>query len=79
MCVALGNVGTTDDVPALQGALGDDAALVRGHAAWAVAEIAVRESLAGVVTDSLLNRLAVESDAWVMEELQAALDTISTR
>jgi epoxyqueuosine reductase len=38
--VALGNIGTEDDVPPLaQAALGHDLALVRGHAAWALARI----------------------------------------
>ena len=42
VCVALGNVGNMDDLPALTGALADHEELVREHAAWAVAEIARR-------------------------------------
>ena len=38
--VALGNVGTTDDVPALEAALEHDEPLVREHAAWALARLA---------------------------------------
>ena len=38
--VALGNIGTVEDVPALaRTALGHDLALVRGHAAWALGRI----------------------------------------
>ncbi|MBW3631591.1 MAG: tRNA epoxyqueuosine(34) reductase QueG [Chloroflexi bacterium] len=38
--VALGNIGTEDDVsPLTQAALGHDLALVRGHAAWALGRI----------------------------------------
>ena len=38
--VALGNIGTEDDVPPWRGpALGHDLALVRGHAAWALGRI----------------------------------------
>ena len=38
--VALGNIGTEEDVPPLaQTALGHDLALVRGHAAWALGRI----------------------------------------
>jgi epoxyqueuosine reductase len=38
--VALGNIGTEDDVPPLtRAALGHDLALVRGHAAWALGSI----------------------------------------
>jgi len=39
VCVALGNVGTKDDLPALQSALDDHEPLVREHAAWAVGKI----------------------------------------
>ena len=41
--VALGNVGTVDDVPALDAALAHDEPLVREHAAWALGRIAGRE------------------------------------
>ena len=38
--VALGNIGTEDDVPPLtQAVLGHDLSLVRGHAAWALGRI----------------------------------------
>jgi epoxyqueuosine reductase len=38
--VALGNIGTEADLPRLaQATLGHDLALVRGHAAWALARI----------------------------------------
>jgi epoxyqueuosine reductase QueG len=40
--VALGNVGTTDDIPVLQAALEHDEPLVREHAAWALARIETR-------------------------------------
>jgi epoxyqueuosine reductase len=39
VCVALGNVGTRDDLPALRAALQDHEPLVREHAAWAVEKI----------------------------------------
>ena len=39
VCVALGNVGTRDDLPALRAALEDHEPLVREHAAWAVEKI----------------------------------------
>jgi epoxyqueuosine reductase len=37
--VVLGNVGTVEDVPALQQALEDPEPLVREHAAWALARL----------------------------------------
>jgi epoxyqueuosine reductase len=38
--VALGNVGTAEDVPALEAALEHDEPLVREHAAWALQRVA---------------------------------------
>jgi epoxyqueuosine reductase len=66
---ARGNWGSPEAVPAL--ALNDEEALVRGHAAWALGRIgteAARQALAG--------RAELEADAWVREEIAAALDTL---
>ena len=41
--VVLGNIGTTEDVPALAVALADPEPLVRRHAEWAIARIGARE------------------------------------
>jgi epoxyqueuosine reductase len=46
VCVALGNVGTTDDLPALERAALDPEPLIAEHAAWAVERI--RQRLAAV-------------------------------
>jgi len=43
VCVALGNVGTSDDLPALRRAAEDEDSLIAEHAAWAIAEIVQRE------------------------------------
>jgi epoxyqueuosine reductase len=43
VCVALGNVGTSDDLPALLPLVEDAHPLIAEHAAWAVAEIRRRE------------------------------------
>lgn len=43
VCVALGNVGTTDDLPALRRAAEDEEPLVREHALWAIPRIEARE------------------------------------
>lgn len=77
VCVALGNVGTGEDVAALAGALGDGAALVRGHAAWALGEVARREGAGEEAEGALAGRLAVEGEAWVREEIEAALAVVS--
>jgi epoxyqueuosine reductase len=42
VCVALGNTGDAEDLPALTLALDDPEELVREHAAWAIAEIGRR-------------------------------------
>ncbi|MEZ5385295.1 MAG: tRNA epoxyqueuosine(34) reductase QueG [Prosthecobacter sp.] len=39
VCVALGNVGSPDDLPALETAAADPHPLIAEHAAWAIAEI----------------------------------------
>jgi len=39
VCVALGNVGTCEDLPALEAAAADPHPLIASHATWAIAEI----------------------------------------
>jgi epoxyqueuosine reductase len=67
--VALGNVGSQDDLPALDGALRDPEPLVRGHAAWAIGQIG---ALAG---EALLSAArSHETDADVLQEIDLALE-----
>ena len=73
VCLALGNVGGVDDIEALAEALSDDAALVRGHAAWALGEIAHRHGAGPRICATLDARLSDEAEAWVREELTLAL------
>jgi epoxyqueuosine reductase len=72
--VALGNLKSREAVPALARALADEEPLVRGHAAWALGQIATREAEA-----ALSERQAVESDAGVKQEIDAALAEIRNR
>ncbi len=68
VAVALGNWGAPEAVPALAVALNDEEPLIRGHAAWALGRIgteAARQALSG--------RADLEEDAWVREEIGAAL------
>jgi epoxyqueuosine reductase len=72
VAVALGNWGSPAAIPALAAALNDEEPLVRGHAAWALGRIgteAARQALAG--------RAEVEDDAWVREEIEAALGALT--
>ncbi|MEO5814599.1 MAG: HEAT repeat domain-containing protein, partial [Gemmatimonadaceae bacterium] len=57
--VALGNVGTVEDVPALEAALQHDEPLVREHAAWALERLGA----GGIVTsDARRCRRAEDAD-----------------
>ena len=69
VCVALGNLGDPVAVPALVRVLGDDPALVRGHAAWALGRLGGAQAAA-----ALRARAAVETDLWVGEEIALALE-----
>ncbi len=69
-CVALGNVGDACAVSALGRALRTCEPMVRGHAAWALGRIG------NLAARRLLEEaLAAETDLWVQEELQVALNT----
>jgi epoxyqueuosine reductase len=46
VCVALGNFGTSDDLPALQRAAAGSEPLIAEHAVWALEQILRRESIA---------------------------------
>jgi epoxyqueuosine reductase len=67
VCVALGNVGGPEDVPALLRALRDRAPLVRGHAAWALGRL-------GPPRADLEAALREEADPFVREEIRLALE-----
>lgn len=47
VCVALGNTGGPEDLPALEAAAQDENALIAEHAAWAIAEIMARAEASG--------------------------------
>ena len=68
VCVALGNWGARQAVPALAAAIADPAALVRAHAAWALGRVGSAEAVA-----ALAARREVEADPVVREEIDAAL------
>ncbi len=69
VAVALGNWGSPEAVPALAIALNDEEPLVRGHAAWALGRIVTEAA-----RQALFGRAEVEENAWVREEIAAALD-----
>ena len=66
-CVALGNSGATEAVPALCRVLGHGEPLVRGHAAWALGRIDTPEAKWALDQAS-----EDEADPWVLKELADA-------
>jgi epoxyqueuosine reductase len=74
VAVALGNAGSAASIPALKAALlNDSEALVRGHAAWALSRIGGKEAL-----EILSLAMESENDAWVLDEIYAALEDSAT-
>ncbi|HEY6542465.1 MAG TPA: tRNA epoxyqueuosine(34) reductase QueG [Ktedonobacteraceae bacterium] len=71
VCVALGNIGDAQAVPALIGALHDAEPLVRGHAAWALGRIGGEEA-----RRALVETLVEEGDEGVRKEIECALDAM---
>jgi epoxyqueuosine reductase len=71
--VALGNIGTVEDVPTLAAVMrSHDEALVRGHAAWALGQ------LGGALAAAALGRARnAEPDDWVASEISSALSVIA--
>ena len=67
-CVALGNLGESDAVPALLHALRIAAPVVRSHAAWALGRIAD-----GLALAALRDAAAIESNEAVLSEIRQAL------
>lgn len=65
--MVLGNVGSSEDIPILVGALMDDERLVRGNAAWALGRIGSAGAL-----EPLRAGEAVGPEHWVLDELRAA-------
>lgn len=69
VCVALGNLGRGEAVPALRAALrSDPEPLVRGHAAWALGRIRTPEALA-----ALREARGEETDPGVLGEIESAI------
>ena len=67
VCVALGNWGSEEAVPVLARALQDPQPLVRGHAAWALGRVG-----SAAAVEALSSRVGVESDPFVLDELDRA-------
>ncbi|HEX6480163.1 MAG TPA: tRNA epoxyqueuosine(34) reductase QueG [Ktedonobacteraceae bacterium] len=71
VCVALGNSGDQQAIPALINALHDYEPLVRSHAAWALGRLGGTQS-----KQALEHSLATEEDKEVQQEIRCALDCL---
>lgn len=69
VCVALGNSGDVQAVPALIDALNDDEPLIRGHAAWALGRIGGKEAI-----QALHGAIEIEEEHEVRKEIAYALE-----
>lgn len=78
VAVALGNIGTAAELPALEAALAREVPLVREHVYWALGQIAGREpAVRPQVTAALQTACASESDPAVQAELTSTLNELA--
>ncbi len=70
VAVALGNSGDPASAPVLAERLRDDEPLIRGHCAWALGRLGGQTA-----RDSLTAARAAETDVWVREEIELALQS----
>jgi len=75
VCIAMGNSGDAGFVPALTDALMDEEALIRGHAAWALGQLATRDNhrQIGAALEQGKQR---EYDVNALEEIELSIDRI---
>ena len=71
VCVALGNIGDPQAIPALTGALHDAEPLVRGHAAWALGRIGGTRA-----RRALEDALPMECEEEVQQEIRCAISSL---
>ncbi len=74
--IAIGNSHKKEYLNLLRQTLRHRLPLVRGHSAWAIAEI-VKKTNQNYIRFSLEERLLVEKDEWVKEEIELALGEIT--
>jgi epoxyqueuosine reductase len=79
VAVALGNSGDARALAALAALAADPAALVRGHAAWAIARLVALGAIVPDAARALLAPLAADPDPEVRAEAAAALADLAQR
>jgi len=75
VCIAMGNSGMTTFVPALLDVLDDHEALIRGHAAWALARLTDQDNQAQLLA-ALALQLEHEKDPAALQEFSSAIEDI---
>jgi len=75
VCIAMGNSGQDAFVPDLVAVLGDDEALIRGHAAWALGKLAGAQN-ANMIAGILSACSEREKNQDVLEEIYASIKYI---
>ncbi|HUQ04369.1 MAG TPA: tRNA epoxyqueuosine(34) reductase QueG [Kofleriaceae bacterium] len=79
VAVALGNSGETRAAPAAIALLAHPESLVRGHAAWAIGELAARAAVDTATAAAAIERaLSTETDTAARDELTAAAARVAT-
>lgn len=74
VAVALGNIGSTDDLPLLQSSLEEKSELVREHVIWAINAIGARTKTRAVTTEILRRHRAREMAKNVLAEIEFCLN-----
>ncbi len=75
VCIAMGNSGDVSFVPVLEDALADADALIRGHAAWALGQLASQANH-GQIDALLKQRKQHETNKNVLEEISLSIYNI---
>ncbi len=78
VCIAMGNSGHAAFIPDLIAVLGDQEPLIRGHAAWALAQLADADHQAHILS-VLIAAKEAETDDGVLEEMDVNIEHIRNR
>jgi len=78
VCIAMGNSGHDAFVDDLMAVLADDEPLIRGHAAWALGQLACEHNM-DMITRALVGSLDKEKENVVLEEMHTSIKSIRGR
>jgi epoxyqueuosine reductase len=78
VCIAMGNSGHAAFIPDLIAVLGDQEPLIRGHAIWALAQLADTDHQVHILS-VLMSAKEAEADDDVLEEIEVNIDYIRNK